>query len=124
MDNKKKLIATLLLYLPILAQAGEQEDLGMHAASCSAYFFSAANAKGVADYETLYGSGEYTFNLAVSAVGNEAALEKFNVSSENVNRLMQKRWSDFYKVDEYYAEQCAALKDAYLQVRPAAQNEN
>lgn len=117
MDNKKKLIWSMLLYLPMLAQSGEQEDLGLHAASCSAYFFSAANAKGVAEYETLYGSGEYTFNLAVSAVGNEIALERFNVSSENVNRLMQKRWSDFYKVDDHYAEQCAALKDAYLQVQ-------
>ena len=117
MNNRKKLIWTILALLPFFAQAGEQEQLGAHAASCSAYFFSAANAKGVADYESLYGSGEYTVNLAVSAIGNDAALKQFNVSSENINRLMQKRWSDFYKVDEHYREQCAALNLAYLRVR-------
>lgn len=97
--------------------ADDEQELGEHAASCSAYFFSAANAKGVADYEVNYGSGEYTFNIAVSAIGNQAALGHFNSSSERINQLMQKRWSDFYKVDEQYTEQCHALKQAYLKVQ-------
>lgn len=123
MHIMNKFICTISLLIPVISQAGEQEDLGRHAASCSAYFFSAANAKGVAEYETLYGSGEYTFNLSVSAIGNAAALKTFNAASEEINRLMQKRWSDFYKVDDHYGEQCAALRQAFLQVRKA-ENEN
>lgn len=97
--------------------ANESDELGIHAASCSAYFFSAANAKGVAAYEGFYGAGEYVFNIAVSGIGNEQALEHFNSASKQINSLMQRRWTDFYKVDEHYESQCVALKEAYLQTQ-------
>ena len=122
MDSLKKLLCIALISSPLLVEAADEQELGAHAASCSAYFFSAANAKGVADYEVNYGGGEYTFNIAVSAIGNQAALEHFNGSSERINDLMQKRWSDFYKVDEEYADQCSALKQAYLKVRDEKSN--
>ena len=113
--NRKFFISLSLMRLAV--KAADEKELGAHSASCSANFFSAANAKGVADYELYYGSGEYTFNIAVTAVGNQVALEHFNRSSERINELMQRRWSDFYKVDEEYAARCDALKQAYLKVK-------
>jgi hypothetical protein len=113
-----KMIAIGLLSLASsMLSANDSVELGGHAASCSAYFFSAANAKGVAAYEELYGAGEYTFNLAVSAIGNEQALQHFSSASKQINLLMQKRWTDFYKVDEHYESKCGALKEAHLKVQ-------
>ena len=107
----------LLSFSSTMLTANESDELGAHAASCSAYFFSAANAKGVAAYEGFYGTGEYAFNIAVSSIGNELALENFNSASKQINALMQRRWTDFYKVDEHYESQCVALKEAYLETR-------
>lgn len=110
-----KLVAIALLSLSsAVLSENDSVELGGHAASCSAYFFSAANAKGVAAYEGLYGAGEYTFNVAVTAIGNEQALKHFSSASEQINSLMQRRWTDFYKVDEHYESRCVALKEAYL----------
>ncbi|MGR8948737.1 MAG: hypothetical protein ACU84Q_11860 [Gammaproteobacteria bacterium] len=90
----------------------DAQALAEHAASCSAYFYSAAHANGVSQYETFYGAGEYSFNLAVSTTNEAQALESFNRASKRINQLMQKRWSEFHKVEEQFGKKCAKLVSA------------
>ena len=96
-------------------EVSEQQAFAEHAASCAAYYFSAARAKGVREYETLYGAGEYCFNLAVTAADESIALQHFNQASTHINHVMQKRWTDFHKVDEQYALRCEKLFKASQQ---------
>ncbi|MEM7467284.1 MAG: hypothetical protein AAF387_10405 [Pseudomonadota bacterium] len=91
----------------------EERVVAQHAASCAAYFFSAANAKGVAEYERYYGAGEYSFNLAVSLIGESVSLSDFNVASKNINQLMERRWSEFHKVDSEYSDRCHKLLNVF-----------
>ena len=96
--------------------SADKDVLSRHAASCAAYFFSAARAKEMTEYEMLYGAGEYAFNLAVASSNEAEALEHFNKASTHINHVMQKRWSDFYKVDEQYALKCEKVLAASKQV--------
>lgn len=89
--------------------ADENQEIANHAARCAAYFFSAANAKGVAEYEKFYQAGEYAFNISVAALDNEAALQAFGSASKEINTLMQRRWSDFYKVEREFEPKCKKL---------------
>lgn len=93
----------------------ETQELTKHASSCAAYFFSAARAKEMTEYETLYNAGEYAFNLAVTAVDEVTALQQFNLASTHINQVMQKRWTDFYKVEEQYETKCEKLLAASRQ---------
>ena len=100
--------------------ANENEKIAQHAASCAAYYFAAARARGMSEYETLYDAGEYAFNIAVTAVEEASALEHFNNASTHINHVMQKRWVDFYKVDEQYAEKCEKLLAASQRARESS----
>jgi hypothetical protein len=44
----------------------------------SAYFFMAANAKGMDKFNSYFVGGEYAYNGAVKPVGRDIALSKFN----------------------------------------------
>ena len=90
----------------------EQEALAEHAASCAAYFYSAAYANGVSKYESFYGAGEYSFNLAVTASSDGKALEWFNDASKQINQLMGKRWVDFHKAEAVFGPKCEKLMSA------------
>ena len=121
--KKFTLVVTMIMSCDAftLETSSEKDVLSKHAASCAAYFFSAARAKEMTEYEVLYGAGEYAFNLAVVSSNEAAALEHFNNASTHINHVMQKRWSDFYKVDEQYASKCEKVLAASKQV-PAGQN--
>ena len=90
----------------------EQQVVAAHAASCAAYFYSAAYANGVSQYESFYGAGEYSFNLAVTAADEGQALASFNQASKEINQLMGKSWADFHKVEEYFGPKCDKLMRA------------
>ena len=104
----------IIFALSVSATEPSQQERALieHAASCAAYFFSAARAKEMTEYESLYGAGEYAFNLAVAAGTEADALQYFNRASTHINQVMQKRWADFYKVDEHYAPKCEKLRHA------------
>ena len=93
----------------------EEEMIAGHAASCAAYFYSAAYANGVSQYESFYGAGEYSFNLAVTAADETQALASFNQASKEINQLMGKSWADFHKVAEQYGPKCDKLMRASQQ---------
>ena len=120
MAQKQKLPAVLLFCflssgLGANQEVNENQKIAKHAASCAAYYFAAARARGMSEYETLYDAGEYAFNSAVTAVEEASALEHFNNASTHINHVMQKRWVDFYKVDDQYAEKCKKLLSASRQ---------
>ena len=122
MAQKQKLPAVLLFCflssgLGANQAVNENQKIAKHAASCAAYYFAAARARGMSEYETLYDAGEYAFNIAVTAVEEASALEYFNNASTHINHVMQKRWVDFYKVDEQYAAKCERLLSASRQAR-------
>ena len=93
----------------------EHQVVAAHAASCAAYFYSAAYANGVSQYESFYGAGEYSFNLAVTATDEGQALASFNQASKEINQLMGKSWTDFHKVTEHYEPKCEKLMRASQQ---------
>lgn len=98
----------------IAATANAQEvDVAEHFTGCSAYFFMAANAKPMGDFNNYYSAGEYALNHAVGLVGEQNALDRFNAASAEINELIERRWIDFEKADEQYAVICAdILRDA------------
>ena len=120
-NNLSSMVKYLLKHLAVIPMSfvipvasatqstSETQELTKHASSCAAYFFSAARAKEMTEYETLYDAGEYAFNLAVAAVDEATALQHFNLASTHINQVMQKRWTDFYKVEEQYATKCEKL---------------
>lgn len=76
---------------------------------CSAYFFMAANAKGMAEFNTYYAAGEYGYNTGVREVGEAAALARFNLATNDINELIERKWLDFGKADEKYGVICADI---------------
>jgi hypothetical protein len=80
---------------------------------CSAYFFMAANAKAMGEFDGYFSAGEYAFNQAVRLIGEPGALEDFNAASTEINDLIGRRWVDFEKADDRYGVVCAdILRDA------------
>lgn len=80
---------------------------------CSAYFFMAANAKAIEEFNVYYTAGEYAFNQAVRTMGEPDALERFNAVSLEINELIERRWVAFKKADDRYGVVCAdILRDA------------
>ena len=80
---------------------------------CSAYFFMAANAKGLAEFNKYYAGGEFSYNAGVRAVGSAAALDQFNVATANISELIGRKWLEFGKADDKYGVVCADfLRDA------------
>ena len=80
---------------------------------CSAYFFMAANAKAMAQFNDYYTAGEYAYNRAVRSFGESNALERFNAASSGINELIGRNWTEFKKADDQYGVVCAdILRDA------------
>ena len=80
-----------------------------HYVDCSAYFFMAANAKAMGEFDNYYTAGEYAFNQAVRMMGEPEALERFNVASLEINELIGRRWGAFKKADDRYGVVCADI---------------
>ena len=83
------------------------------ATQCSAYFFMAANAKSINEFDRYYSAGEFVYNGAVELVGEQSALAKFNDASGEINELIDRNWLNFGKADDRYGVVCAdLLRDA------------
>jgi hypothetical protein len=96
-----------------LASAAPGADEADKYLECSAYFFMAANAKAMAEFNDYYTAGEYAYNRAVRAVGESHALERFNAASSGINELIGRNWIEFKKADDQYGVVCAdILRDA------------
>lgn len=78
-------------------------------AECAAYFFMAANAKGMGEFDDYYRSGEFAYNRAVQITGAAEALERFNRASQSINELIDRNWNYFERADERYGVLCADL---------------
>jgi len=76
---------------------------------CSAYFFMAANVRGMAEFNTYYAAGEFGYNTGVRAVGEAAALKRFNLATANINELIGRNWLEFGKADDKYGVVCADI---------------
>ena len=76
---------------------------------CAAYFFMAANAKGMGEFDDYYRSGEFAYNHAVRLSGAPEALEQFNRASQSINELIERNWNYFERADERYGVLCADL---------------
>lgn len=78
-------------------------------AACSAYFFMAANAKGMDEFDPYYRSGEFAYNRVVELVGSGQALENFNRASTAINELIEREWQQFERADNRYGVICADI---------------
>lgn len=88
-------------------------------AECAAYFFMAANANGMGEFDDYYRSGEFAYNRAVRVAGASAALEQFNRASQSINELIERNWNYFERADERYGVLCADLyREANLPAVP------
>jgi len=76
---------------------------------CAAYFFMAANAKGMDEFDDYYRSGEFAYNHAVRLAGAPEALAQFNRASQSINELIERNWNYFERADERYGVLCADL---------------
>ncbi len=78
-------------------------------ADCSAYFFMAANANPMGEFDGYYTSGEYAYNRAVQLVGERDALARFNVASGEINTLIDRDWTAFNLAEDRYGVICADI---------------
>ena len=111
----KLIKATLGLCLTMCASASlaDEKALAEHNVDCSAYFFMAANVKGMSEFNFYYTAGEFGYNTAVRSVGEAIALERFNVATAGINELIERNWLEFGKADDKYGVICAdILRDA------------
>ena len=99
------------------------ERIGKRAARCAAYFFMAANAKGVADFERNYSAGELAYNESVRRIGNDLTLQEFNDASKEMNGIMNRRWVDFTLVEGKYAATCSDISEISAQRQQENTNE-
>ena len=110
--NKAISLTSMLLVLGASSHADERGSPEL-AVRCSAYFFMAANAKSMDEFNDYYAGGEYAYNDAVKLIGETAALEKFNAATSEINELIDRKWIDFDKADERYGVICAdVLREA------------
>lgn len=94
------------------ASATENDTAEMYV-DCSAYFFMAANVKAMGEFNDYYMAGEFAYNTAVRMYGEAAALERFNTSTSNIQKLIERNWLEFGKADTKYGVVCAhILRDA------------
>ncbi|MGR9090913.1 MAG: hypothetical protein ACU85U_10075 [Gammaproteobacteria bacterium] len=99
------LVATCLLAAAVAVHAQAPPRYS----DCAAYFFMAANAKGMGEFDRYYRSGEFAYNHAVQLAGERAALEQFNHASLLINELIERNWNLFERADERYGVVCADL---------------
>ncbi len=78
-------------------------------AECAAYFFMAANAKDMGEFDDYYRAGEFAYNRVVHVAGAAAAIEQFNHASQSINELIERNWNYFERADERYSVLCADL---------------
>ena len=90
------------------AHAAPTEDANTYA-TCSAYFFMAANANSMGEFDAFYRSGEFAYNHAVRLVGEEQTLERFNAASTELNELIDRQWNRFELADARYGVVCADI---------------
>ena len=104
------LLTTALGGVPALSkELGAAES----AVRCSAYFFMAANANSMQEFDRYYSAGEYAYNGAVKLVGEETALSKFNDATGEINTLIDRDWLNFDEAENRYSVICAdLLRDA------------
>lgn len=102
-----------------LSSAADRDTVEWYA-GCSAYFFMAANAREMGEFDAYYTAGEYAYNLAVGMVGDVVALEKFNASSTEISELIERNWQEFHRADERYGVVCADLKRSAHNPDPVA----
>lgn len=76
-------------------------------AECAAYFFMAANAKSMGEFDDYYRAGEFAYNRAVELTDATGALEQFNRASQSINELIERNWNYFERADERYGVLCA-----------------
>ncbi len=96
------------LSLGALQVSASDETAEQHV-DCSAYFFMAANAKGMAEFNAYYAAGEYGYNTGVREVGEAAALARFNLTTNAITELIGRKWIDFQKADDKYGVVCADI---------------
>ena len=98
------------IYLSIVAvHVFANDESAERHVDCSAYFFMAANVKSMAEFSTYYAGGEYGYNIGVRAVGETKALERFNLTSNSIAKLIGRNWLQFDKADEKYGVICADI---------------
>lgn len=88
-------------------------------AECAAFFFMAANAKSMGEFDDYYRAGEFAYNRAVERAGATGALEQFNQASQSINELIERNWNYFARADERYGVLCADLYREATRPRPA-----
>jgi len=104
-----RLVLLLVVMAADVALAERHEEELRRYADCSAYFFMAANAKGMREFDQYYRSGEFAYNRAVRAVGKREALADFNAASKTINDLIDRQWNRFNLADDRYAVRCADI---------------
>lgn len=101
----RNVVATLLLAAAATLNAQTPPPY----TDCAAYFFMAANVKGIGEFDRYYRSGEFAYNHAVKVGGEAKALEQFNLASQALSELIERNWNLFDRADKRYGVICADL---------------
>ena len=91
-----------------------QEDDGRlnELAECAAYFFIAARADAVTEFETHFQTGEFAFNLLIASVGQDEARVRYDEGHNRVVQKMDGQWAKFEQTRDHYRQRCGRLAEA------------
>lgn len=115
-----RILAATVILFGWLASAlglsmGEREALGQDFAECAAYFFNAAKAKPMSEYETLYGTAEDAFNRAKRSLGSEGAERLMADASSQISAIMGGDWLNFDRVETRFGGHCVEVINKDIQ---------
>lgn len=89
------------------ASAEDQSRPGF--ATCAAYYFLAARAHGMQDYDRLYSAGEFSLNEAARRHGHPAAEKRMGEASGHMMRAIEQDWRNIKVLDDAYGASCETL---------------
>ncbi len=107
-------LAIIVAHWPGIAGAqpvGESDARARELAQCAAYFFNAAKAKPMAEYDTLYSAGEQAFNRAARVLGRETVDRLMGDAAAEITATMGNDWLNFARVDARFDRHCNELLD-------------
>lgn len=104
-------LAMLWLAVTTAQPAGDSDAEARDLAQCAAYYYNAAKAKPMAEYEDLFSAGEQSFNRAAHVLGIETAGRVMGDAAAEMTATIGNDWQNFARIDARFDRHCNELLD-------------
>ena len=102
-------IAALWLVAAASQPAGDSGAQARELAQCAAYFYNAAKAKPMAEYDALFSAGEQSFNRAARVLGRDTVERVMGDAAAEITATIGNDWLNFARVEARFDRSCNKL---------------